>query len=127
MDNERLVRTYVKINDARKDLKSKFTEEDNKLKAQLETVQVELLRVLNESNSNSIRTDAGTFYAQEDITPTGSDWDLFYHWVAKNDTFDFLERRIKKASVKEYMESHEGAPPPGVSVYRERVVRVRRS
>jgi hypothetical protein len=38
-----------------------------------------------------------------------------------------LEKRIKKTFVQEWMDAHEGTPPPGVNVYREFVVRVRRS
>lgn len=127
MNINALTKAYVKIRDARTALKRQYDEEDQKLKGKLERLEAEMLRFLQESNLDSAKTESGTFYRQEEITPTGSDWDAFYKWVADNDAFDALERRIKKTFVKEYMETHEGAIPPGVSVYREYVVRVRRS
>jgi hypothetical protein len=127
MDTNALTKTYVKIRDARTALKRKFDEEDGKLKAKLERLEGAMLKFLQESGIDSAKTENGTFYRQEEITPTGSDWDRFYQWIAENDAFDALERRIKKTFVKEYMETHEGAIPPGVTVYREYVVRVRRS
>ena len=125
-DNARIVSAYLKIRDARTALKRQFDEEDKKLKAKAERLEAELLKFLNESKIDSANTAAGTFYRQMEITPSGSDWDAFYQWVVKNDGFDFLEKRIKKTAVAQYMEEHDGAPPPGVTVYREYVVRVRR-
>lgn len=127
MDINLLTKAYIKMRDARQTLKRQFDEEDQKLKGKMERLEGEMLKFLQDNNTDSVKTTSGTFYRQEEVTPTGSDWDAFYTWVAKNDAFDALERRIKKTFVKEYMETHDGAIPPGVSVYREYVVRVRRS
>jgi hypothetical protein len=127
MDNAKMVRAYLKMRDARTALKRQFEEEDGKIRLQMDKLESAMLKHLQETNTDSIRTDAGMFYRQEELTPTGSDWDVFYGWVKENDAFEALERRIKKTFVKEYMETHSGGIPPGVSVYREYVVRVRRS
>jgi hypothetical protein len=127
MDNLKMVKAYLKLRDARTALKRQFEEQDTALKTKMTRLEAEMLRLLQSTNSDSISTELGIFYRQEEITPTGSDWDAFYKWVATNDAFDALERRIKKTFIKEYMETHEGGIPPGVSVYREYAIRVRRS
>lgn len=125
MDNDRLTKAYLKIRDARKQLKKDFEAEDAKLEEKLNMVGGLMLRFLQDHKTDAIRTDAGTFYRQVDVKPAASDWDAFYKWVSANDAFDFLEKRIKKTSIVEYMEAHEEALPPGVSVFREYVIRVR--
>ncbi len=127
MDITKLVAVHLKIRDARADLKKAYDEADRVLKVKQERLEGELLRFLQDSNTDSVRTEAGTVFRQEDVTPRAEDWDLFYKWIAATDAFDALERRIKKNFIKEHMAAHEGALPPGVSVYREYVVRVRRS
>lgn len=127
MDYNKLVTVYTKIREKRAEIKKAFDTEDGALKKQLEKLEGVLLGQLNATNTDSIRTEAGTFYRQEDITPSGSDWGAFYAWVKDNDAFDALERRIKKTFVSEYMEANDGAVPPGVSVYRQHVVRVRKT
>lgn len=124
---DRLAKAFINLRDARAELKKKFTAEDEDLKAKQEIINSEMLRFLNETGQKSASTESGTVYKQEEITPTGSDWDAFYRWVVQHDAFEALEKRIKKGFIKEYMEAHEGGIPPGVSVYREYVVRVRRS
>lgn len=127
MDTTKLAKAYIKLRDARTELKRTYDEQDGALKAKQERLEAEMLKFLNANEMDSVKTAAGTFYRQEEITPTGSDWDAFYKWIADNDAFDALERRIKKTFVREYMETNNGAIPPGVSVYREYVVRVRRT
>ncbi|MDR3427794.1 hypothetical protein [Silvimonas sp.] len=126
-DIDRMVRVRHKIADARKALSAEYNAADEKLKAQLKTVDAALLAELNSSNAKSMRTESGTFYWQEKITPSAADWDTFYGWVAKTNSFDALERRIKTTFISQYMEEHAGELPPGVDVYREREVRVRRN
>lgn len=127
MNSHELTEEYIRIRERRNALKAQYDEADGALKAQLQHIEGELLRILNESGMDSAKTPAGTFYKQEEITPTGADWDTLYRWIAENDAFEALEKRIKKTFVKEYMAAHDGGIPPGVSVYREFVVRVRRS
>lgn len=127
MDTAKMVKAFVKLRDARTALKREFEDKDNALKSKQELLEGQLLKFLNENEMESVKTPHGTFYRQEELTPTGADWDAFYKWIAQNDAFDALERRIKKTFIKEYMEMHSGGIPPGVSVYREYVVRVRRT
>lgn len=127
VDLDKITRAYVRLRDARSDTKKAWEAEDAKFEAKMSRLEAEMLRFLNDSKTDSFKTPNGTVYKQMDVIPTGSDWNAFYHWVARNDAFDALERRIKKTFVKEYMDTHEGTPPPGVSVLREYKVRVRRS
>lgn len=126
MDYNQYVKVFLKIRDKRSELKRAFEAEDNALKAKAELIEGELLKFLNTNKVDSSRTDAGTFYRQEDIQPSGSDWGAFYDWIAENQAFDALERRIKKTFVSDYMAENGGALPPGISVYRQYKVRVRK-
>lgn len=127
MDTNRIVKVYLKMRDKRTALKREYEEADGKLVADMEKLEAQLLKFLNENNMDNVKTPSGIFYKQADVIPQGSDWDAFYAWVKQEDAFDALERRIKKTFIKEYMEQHEGQIPPGVSVYTTYNVRVRRA
>ena len=103
-----------------------WEEADAKLKLKQEVIESAMLKFLIDNKMDSVKTPVGTFYRQEEIMPAGADWDLIYKFITDNDAFEMLERRIKKGFVKEYMETNNGSVPPGVTVHREYVVRVRR-
>ncbi len=126
MDLNRAVKAYLNLREAKTQLKRKFDEEEAVLKGKMERLEAEFLRTLNEQGTESMRTLNGTFFRQEEITPTCQDWDALYRWIKQEDAFEALERRVKKTFVKDWMDQHEGTPPPGVNVFREFVVRVRR-
>lgn len=126
MDTDRLVRAYVKMRDHKTAMVREHEAALKLHEEKMEKVEAALLGFLNANKVDSVATKHGTFYRQENLTPTGSDWGAFYNWVRENDAFEALERRIKKTFIKEYMDAHEGGVPPGVSVFREYVVRIRR-
>lgn len=126
VDLGRITKAHINIRDARSVLKKRYDEADKVLKESQLKLENAMLGHLNAHGMESVRTDAGTFYRQEELTPSGSDWSALYNWIKEHDAWDALERRIKKTFIKEFAEAHNGELPPGVSVFREYVVRVRR-
>lgn len=123
---EKVVKVYLKIRDAKAALTREFEEKAAKLDADMEKIENHLLNFLNVHKMDSAKAGAATFYKQEEIKPAAADWDTIWTWIMKNDAFEMMERRLKKTFIKEYMETHKGKIPPGVTVHREFVVRVRR-
>lgn len=127
MDYAKVVEAYLNIRDRRAEIKRDYDAQDDNLKAAQRQLEGVLLKHLNDTGLDSARTPVGTFFRSESLKPSGSDWTAFYEWVRSNDAFEALEKRIKRDFIKEYMETHDGALPPGVSVHREYEVRVRRA
>lgn len=127
MDYNKVVEAYLNIRDRRAEIKREYEANDDKLKAAQAQLEGVMLKHLNDSGLDSARTAHGTFFRSESLKPSGSDWAAFYQWIGENDAFEALERRIKRDFIKEYMETHDGDLPPGVSVHREYDVRVRRA
>lgn len=126
-DFNAIVAAYIKIREAKQEAAKAAEAVDAEFKEKLQKLEGVLLKHLNDSGTESVRTAAGTFYRQEDVRPNIVDDTAFYSWIKDNDAFDALERRVKKTFVTQFMEVHEGLPPPGIATSREYVVRVRRS
>lgn len=126
VDSAKLARVYVKLREAKLAIERKAEEEADVIKAKMDVIEAAMLNFMNVNKMDSVATTAGTFYKQLDIKPSCADWNVFYAWIAKNDAFEFLERRITRTAIKDYMEANKGKLPPGVNVHKEFVVRVRR-
>lgn len=122
---DRLVRTYLKIRNARSELRAHYEAQDADLKQQLEVVEAALMQHMRVAGIQSVNTDAGTAYVSTDSRATIADWSAFSKWVLENKAVDFLEQRVKKAAVEEYLQDTTELPP-GVSLQRHQVVRVRK-
>jgi len=126
INNNKVVKAYQKIKAAREELARDFKAKDDELKEKQERLQNFLLDFLNTNGLQNAATETGIFYKQEEVIPTAADWQAFYAWVKENDAFDALEKRITRTFVKNWMDDHEGTPPPGVSVFRKYKVGIRR-
>ena len=127
VDLSAVIGVRQKIAAKRKELSDAFEVEDARLKEKQKELETFLLGYLTEHKIKSLATDAGTVYREKDVIPRAEDWDLVYNWIVETNAFDALERRIKKTFVSTYMEEHNGALPPGMSVFTQWKVGVRRS
>ena len=123
---EKLVKTFVKIRDARSVLKAEWEVKDRELKDKLDRLEQFMLSTMSDSGIESFKTSAGTAYRTTSLVPTGSDWTAFYAWVKENNAFDFIFRRIKADAVTDYMDQNDGQVPTGVSVFKKYGVTIRR-
>lgn len=123
---EQVVKAYNAVRDARTVKRHAWEKEDALLEADSDRLKVFLLGQLNATGAKSIATDSGTVYRSEKIKPSAADWGAIWEWAKDNDGFEIVEKRLKAAFIKEYMEANGGQLPPGVNVHREFEVSVRR-
>ena len=123
--DDQLVRVYVKMRNARSVLRHNYEEEDDKLKEQMAQVSNELLRRLNDRGSTQTQTPDGTAYVGEDMQVTIADQDEFRKFVLTAQDLNWYVARVKVEHLREYMKVNAGRMPPGLNVFRERVVKVR--
>ncbi len=125
---DRVVTAYNAIRDARTVARHAWEKSDLALEEDQNKLKVLMLDWLNQTGSKSIATNNGTIYRTEKIRPSAADWNVVYAWIiADPERFEALEKRLKSTFVKQYMDEHEGAIPPGINVHREFEVNVRRA
>lgn len=125
---DRVVQVFNAIKDARTVKRHQWEAEDAALEADQQQLKVLMLELLNNIGGKSIATEHGTVYRSEKIKPSVADWTAVYAWImADPDRFEVLEKRVKSTFIKQFMDEHGGAIPPGVNVHREYEVSVRRA
>ena len=112
MDTNKLVATYVKIRDARPELKAKYEDDDAKLKAQLDKIERVLLKMMDDLGITSLKTEAGTATKTQRTRYWAADWDAFKDFMRQYDALDLVERRVHQGNFKEFMETHPDVVPP---------------
>lgn len=124
---DKVTETYIKIRDARAQLKREYEAKDKEYVDQMDMLEAFLLSVVDNLGIESMKTAHGTVIKSISIKPSCGDWNAFYTWIADNRAFDALEKRVKKTFIIDYMNDNKGDLPPGVSVHREYEITVRRS
>lgn len=124
---DKLVATYITLREQRAEATRRYEAEDKEFSGALADLSAELLRRAQESGVEGFKTEHGTTYKKVSVKASIADDNIFYNWLRDNDAAAaFLERRVKSSSVASYMEEHEAAPP-GLNVFKELTMQVRKS
>jgi hypothetical protein len=123
---DKLVKTYVRIRDKRKELAEQYEKEDNNLKEALELIEGELLEMCKETGADSLRTEFGTVTRRVAKRYWTNDWHSFHEFLKEHGTLELLEKRIAQTNMSTFLEENPDLLPPGLQVDSRYAVTVRR-
>ena len=121
------VARYIELRDNKAKKKAEFDQQLARYDEAMGKIEAVLLKSLNESNMESVRTEAGTCFKQVQPRVGVADWDAVRGFIADNDMWHMLDKRVNKTAVLQYKQEHEGAIPPGLNYSEEIVINVRRA
>lgn len=122
-----LVEGYIKLRDKKAEIKARHDAELAPVNEMLDRIEAKLLVQMQQQGVESYKTGAGTAYTQTRTSVSAADWDLYKAFCLEQpDPFLFVDRRVSKAAVDEYV-AHHNDLPPGLNYRSEIVVNVRRS
>ncbi len=126
MKLDAVIEAVVKVRDQIDELKLQHKEQLAPLNQKMDKLESYLQLQLTTLGTTSFTAKGiGTAYLQNVVGVTVEDWDATLGWIKDNNLWEFLERRVSKSVVQDYMESQKEVPP-GVNVRQETEVRVRR-
>ena len=124
---DRVVQARQAIKDARTVKRHAWEAEDLALEEDQHKLDMLLLNLLNQQGAQSISTEHGTVYRSLKLKPSAADWGAIWDWIVADPARgEIMEKRLKAAFIKQFMEDNDGAIPPGVNIHREYEVAVRK-
>jgi hypothetical protein len=121
-----MVSNYIKLRDFKKNADDEYKKSMEKVNLAMEKLEGELLRHLNETGGEALKSPAGTVYKSMQTSASVKDPAAFKKWLLETDEWEAIDLKANKTYVKEYAEEH-GAVPPGVNFTQVQTVGVRRS
>jgi hypothetical protein len=127
---DKLAAAYIKIRDARSQLKKDFEAEDSELRKKLETIEAEFNKVFQAlEGASNIKTRAGTIIRSQKTDYFVPDWSAMHGFIlehADEGALELMQRRLAPKAVAEFVQDHPDAEVP-VSESKSYKITVRRA
>lgn len=122
------VKLYLKLRRGKGAIKKHMDAVEGQYKVAMETIENHLLQAADKAKVSGF-TVAGvaTTYTAETKKISIADDTAFFNHVLTLKDLDFFERRVSSTHVEEVMKLNGGVAPPGLNIFRERVMRVRKA
>lgn len=126
MTADQVIQAYLHLRTKKEDLVAAQKLQVAPINEQIEKLENWLLQKLQADGLTNLKSAAGTAFVQTTTSVTCRDWPATLAWIKEHQAWEFLEGRVSKSVVQEFMENN-GDAPPGVNVTREVEVRVRKA
>lgn len=127
LDANKLVKLYLRTRDAKSAAAAIFKKEEAQFNAIMDRCEAALLQAADKAGVEGFKTELGTTYMGEDVKISIADDTAFKAFLeTQEDKYGFFERRVSSTRINEYLKAHDGAYPPGLNIFRTKVVRVRK-
>ena len=123
---DKLVEVYIKIRDARDEVRRELEAKEADLNEQLEIISQQILEVCKQTGADSIKTQHGTAMRGVKSRFWTNDWEKFYDFIYKQNEFGLLEKRIHQTNMKQFLEENPDNIPPGLSSESEYAITVKK-
>lgn len=125
---ETKVARYIQLRDAKAKHKREFEARAAEFDFLMQGIQNYLLAEADAKGVTGFKCDGvGTTYTAENQRFSIADDAAFRGFVLETADLDFFERRVGSKHVQEWMKENRGILPPGLNVFREREMRVRKA
>jgi hypothetical protein len=128
MEIEKLIKAYVRLRDARSEIKREFDEKDAELLEKMDTIEAALLEHAKEHNLDSMKTKYGTATRRVTTRFWAPDWSSFGKFLSGlgDDAFSLVEPRIQQTNFKQFLAENPDVIPP-VNATSKHKITVRRA
>jgi hypothetical protein len=119
------VKLYVKLRDDAAELKRKYQEEAEKVKAKMDQIEAALLLAMDATGIESVKVEGGTAYVTTQTSATVADREMFLNYCRDNNEWTLMDIRAAKTAIIQFKSANNDLPP-GINWRSERVVNFRR-
>lgn len=130
LDVEKRVKLYLTLRGGKSAIKKHMDAVEAQYKLAMETIENHLLADADKAKVTGFKIEGvGTTYTAEEMKVSIADDNAFLPFVISQgvEGLGFFERRVSTTHLNEYMKLNGGAVPPGLNLFRERVMRVRKA
>ena len=111
---DKLIKAYLLLRNKKEAIVAKVKEEVSGIKEQMAQLENFMQLKADEQGVTQFKTENGTAFLSTVDQALVSDWDKVLEFVAKNEAYELLEKRVSKYAVRDYMKQNKELPP-GVS------------
>ena len=123
---DQVLAAYLELRNQRDDLKKVQAEDMAPINEKMRACQVWVQKQLQSQGLTNFKGSSGIAFLQTDTTVSVKDWDAMFAWIQAQNLWQFLEHRVSKSVVTDYIEATKEVPP-GLGISSEVTAHIRKS
>jgi hypothetical protein len=121
-----VIKGYRTLREQKEEMKKRHAEEMAPLNDNMMKLLAWIQRELQSQGLTNFKGQDGIAFLQTDVTVSVQDWDAIWEWIKATEGWAFLEKRVSKSVVQDFIQAHDEVPP-GLKITTEVSAHIRKS
>lgn len=120
------VEKYLELRNLKKQMDDEHKTRVEKVSKLMGALESKFMDHFNETGSTQLKAGGGTVFVKTTDYAAVREWDELLDFIREHDRYEFLEKRVAKTAVSEYIKEYNEVPP-GVNYGTKMSINVRKS
>jgi hypothetical protein len=120
------VAKYMELRQIKDSIDEEYKEKLGKVRKAMDMLESHFLKYFDSTGQTQIKTSDATVFVKTNDYAQVADWDAVLEFVRENDAYEFLEKRVSKTAVRDYIDDKKEVPP-GINYGSKLSVNVRKA
>jgi hypothetical protein len=125
MTVDQVIGSYIKLRNKRDSIDAEAKQKTKLIGETMMKLEHHLMQLADAQGVDSFKTEHGTAFIKQSDYASVEDWDAVLGFIEGEKAYEFLTRKVNKLAVRDYIDTHEGVIPPGMSYGVRRDIQVR--
>ncbi len=121
-----VMNAYLQLRAKKEETVAKHKEELAPINDQMNKCLAWVQQQLQNQGLQNFKGNGSIAFLQTDVAVKVQDWDAMFEWIKANEAWMFLEKRVSKSVVQEFMQANNEVPP-GVAISTSVEAHIRKS
>lgn len=121
-----VVAKYMELRRLKESIDEEYKQKLGKVRDAMDMLESHFLKYFDSTGQTQIKTDDATVFVKTNDYAQVADWDAVLSFVKENDAYEFLEKRVSKTAVRDYIDDNKQVPP-GINYGSKLSVNVRKA
>lgn len=106
-----VVAKYVELRAMKEKMDEAHKQKVAEIRKAMDMLEGYFLKYFDKTGQTQIKTDTATVFVKTNDYAQVADWDAVLEFIRENDAFEFLEKRVSKTAVRDFIDDKKEVPP----------------
>lgn len=106
-----VIDTYIKLRSKKEAIEEETKARVAEVKERMDKIEAWFMQYFEQTGQTQAKASTGTVFTKTNDYANVADWNQALEFIIANEKYEFLEKRVSKTAIREFIDTNKSVPP----------------